>query len=76
MFFYSRCHLATLYIGMECMRTHSYKLAEQVYKVGQIQGLAGKKNSARLVIQVFKQEDPTYLGHPSSPNHKAKTIAN
>ncbi|XP_054811712.1 anaphase-promoting complex subunit 6-like [Prosopis cineraria] len=24
------CHLPTLYIGMECMRTHSYKLAEQV----------------------------------------------
>ncbi|OIW08211.1 hypothetical protein TanjilG_15172 [Lupinus angustifolius] len=23
------CHLPTLYIGMECMRTHSYKLAEQ-----------------------------------------------
>ncbi|KRH26164.1 hypothetical protein GLYMA_12G156300v4 [Glycine max] len=25
------CHLATLYIGMECMRTHSYKLAEQFF---------------------------------------------
>jgi len=31
MLFYFRCHLPTLYIGMECMRTHSYKLAEQVY---------------------------------------------
>ncbi|KAK7342791.1 hypothetical protein VNO80_25747 [Phaseolus coccineus] len=25
------CHLPTLYIGMECMRTHSYKLAEQFF---------------------------------------------
>ncbi|KAL5156414.1 Anaphase-promoting complex subunit 6 [Glycine soja] len=27
------CHLATLYIGMECMRTHSYKLAEQAKSI-------------------------------------------
>lgn len=26
----SRCHLPTLYIGMEYLRTHSYKLADQV----------------------------------------------
>lgn len=25
------CHLPALYIGMECMRTHSYKLAEQFF---------------------------------------------
>ncbi|KAJ7948759.1 anaphase-promoting complex subunit 6 [Quillaja saponaria] len=25
------CHLPTLYIGMECMRTHSFKLAEQFF---------------------------------------------
>lgn len=29
-FSYSRCHLPTLYIGMEYMRTRSFKLAEQV----------------------------------------------
>lgn len=29
-FSYSRCHLPTLYIGMEYMRTNSFKLAEQV----------------------------------------------
>ncbi|KAF9666702.1 hypothetical protein SADUNF_Sadunf16G0256300 [Salix dunnii] len=28
---YFRCHLPTLYIGMEYMRTHSYKLAEQFF---------------------------------------------
>ncbi|XP_021857896.1 anaphase-promoting complex subunit 6 isoform X1 [Spinacia oleracea] len=27
----SRCHLPTLYIGMEYMRTHSFKLAEQFF---------------------------------------------
>ncbi|KAL6543324.1 Cell division cycle protein 16 [Orobanche hederae] len=31
--FYSRCHLPTLYIGMEYMRTHSFKLAEQAQAV-------------------------------------------
>ncbi|KAK1321426.1 Anaphase-promoting complex subunit 6 [Acorus calamus] len=25
------CHLPTLYIGMECMRTHNFKLAEQFF---------------------------------------------
>ncbi|XP_065627398.1 anaphase-promoting complex subunit 6 isoform X3 [Quercus suber] len=28
---YFRCHLPTLYIGMEYMRTHSFKLAEQFF---------------------------------------------
>ncbi|KAK6154269.1 hypothetical protein DH2020_008517 [Rehmannia glutinosa] len=33
------CHLPTLYIGMEYMRTHSFKLAEQVIIVSQVQNV-------------------------------------
>jgi hypothetical protein len=69
MFSYSRCHLPALYIGMECMRTHSYKLAEQVYtlqlQIGYILGSVGKLlgvvGVAKFLVSLYYQFTPIFL---------------